>query len=130
METDQAWETNVPFALGNTGGFNRHNAQWYSFGNWFLYQFNEKVTGVWRSEIFRDNTRPGPLGEFLRVHRRRHSYKPKPYIWFERVPATDFIDRREGLQRQHTKQPVHHRVRRHLPVLSRSKMSAGRSKNR
>ena len=37
-----------------SGGADRDDS-WYSFGNWFLYTFNEKLTGVWRSEIFRDN---------------------------------------------------------------------------
>ena len=50
------------------------NASWYSFGNWFLYQFNDKVTGVWRSEIFRDNSgvRDRVRGQLLRADPRLH----------------------------------------------------------
>ena len=28
---------------------------WYGGAHWFLYQFTDKVQGVWRAEIFRDN---------------------------------------------------------------------------
>jgi Putative beta-barrel porin-2, OmpL-like. bbp2 len=93
METDQAWETNVPFALGNTGGFNRHNAQWYSFGNWFLYQCNDKFTGVWRSEIFRDNNgvRTGTAGDYMEFT-LGGIYKPKPYIWVRPEVRYDFTN--------------------------------------
>jgi Putative beta-barrel porin-2, OmpL-like. bbp2 len=93
METDQAWETNVPFALGNTDGFNRHNAQWYSFGNWFLYNFNDKFTGVWRSEIFRDNNgvRTGTVADYCEFT-VGGIYKPKPYIWIRPEIRYDFTN--------------------------------------
>ena len=93
MESDQAWETNVPFALGNTGGFNRHNAQWYSFGNWFLYSFNDKFTGVWRSEIFRDNNgvRTGTAGDYMEFT-LGGIYKPKPYLWIRPEARYDFTN--------------------------------------
>ncbi|WP_435011311.1 outer membrane beta-barrel protein [Tundrisphaera lichenicola] len=93
LETDQGWETNVPFALGNTGGFNRQNAQWYSFGNWFLYQFNEKLTGVWRSEIFRDNNgvRTGTAANYSEFTLGA-IYKPKPYLWIRPEARYDFTD--------------------------------------
>ena len=93
LETDQAWETNVPFALGNTDGFNRHNAQWYSFGNWFLYSFNDKLTGVWRSEIFRDNNgvRTGTAGNYSEFTLGA-IYKPKPYIWVRPEARYDFTN--------------------------------------
>ncbi len=93
LETDQGWETNVPFALGNTGGFNRHNAQWYSFGNWFLYKFNDKMTGVWRSEIFRDNNgvRTGTAGDYNEFT-LGGIYKPKPYLWIRPEIRYDFTN--------------------------------------
>ncbi len=93
LETDQAWETNVPFALGNTDGFNRHNAQWYSFGNWFLYSFNEKLTGVWRSEIFRDNNgvRTGFSANYSEFTLGA-IYKPKPYLWIRPEARYDFAN--------------------------------------
>ncbi|WP_435015548.1 outer membrane beta-barrel protein [Tundrisphaera sp. TA3] len=93
MEVDNGWETNVPFALGNTNGFNRQNAQWYGFGNWFLYQFSEKLTGVWRSEIFRDNNgvRTGYAGNFSEFTLGL-IYKPKPYIWVRPEARYDFAN--------------------------------------
>jgi Putative beta-barrel porin-2, OmpL-like. bbp2 len=55
METDQGWERSIPgLASGGANGAPRSD-QWYSFGNWFLWQFHEKVTGVWRAEWFRDH---------------------------------------------------------------------------
>jgi hypothetical protein len=59
IETDQGWERAIPglgapevnlVPINGTPG----NESWYSFGNWFLYSFNEKVMGVWRSEVFWD----------------------------------------------------------------------------
>ncbi len=93
LESDQAWETNVPFALGNTDGFNRHNAQWYSFGNWFLYSCNEKFTAVWRSEIFRDNNgvRTGTAADYVEFT-LGGIYKPKPYLWIRPEARYDFTN--------------------------------------
>ena len=93
LESDQAWETNVPFALGNTDGFNRHNAQWYSFGNWFLYSCNDKFTAVWRSEIFRDNNgvRTGTAGDYMEFT-LGGIYKPKPYLWIRPEARYDFTN--------------------------------------
>ena len=93
LEVDQAWETNVPFALGNNDGFNRQNAQWYGFGNWFLYTFNEKLTGVWRSEIFRDNNgvRTGFSGNFSEFTLGL-IYKPKSYLWVRPEARYDFAN--------------------------------------
>ena len=121
METDQAWETNVPFALGNTDGFNRHNAQWYSFGNWFLYSFNDKLTGVWRSEIFRDNNgvRTGTAGDY-------NEFTLGGDLQAQALPLDPpgspvrLHQRGQGLQRQHPEQPVDARLRHHPALLSRS----------
>ena len=41
IETDQAFEQNVP-GLGPGG--TRQNAEWYSFGNWFLYQLTRATS--------------------------------------------------------------------------------------
>ena len=67
METDQGLERTRPRPGGpepatsfrSTG---RRNASWYSFGNWFLYNFSDKFMGVWRSEVFWDESgaRTGP----------------------------------------------------------------------
>ena len=93
MEADQAWETNVPFARGNQGGFNRQNAQWYGFANWFLYSFNDKLTGVWRSEIFRDNNgvRTGFAANYSEFTLGL-IYKPKPYLWVRPEARYDFAN--------------------------------------
>ena len=76
---NKAFENNVP-GLGR-GGTNQ-NASWYSFGNWFLYQFNEKLTGVWRSEIFRDNNgiRTGFADNFYEMT-LGGIYKPRSWFW-------------------------------------------------
>ena len=95
LESDIAWETNIPFAqdLGLSGNFNRQNAQWYGFGNWFLYGFNEKLTGVWRSEIFRDNNgvRTGYATNFSEFTLGL-IYKPKSYIWIRPEARYDFTN--------------------------------------
>jgi hypothetical protein len=79
METDQGFENNIP----GTGadGTNLNNS-WYSFGNWFLYTFGEKLTGVWRAEVFRDNggQRTGFSDNFYE-QTLGLIYKPRPYIW-------------------------------------------------
>jgi hypothetical protein len=79
METDQGWEPNVPFTGGKIGRFNEN---WYSFGNWFLYQFTDKVTGVWRSEWFKDQggARTGYNDNFYEFTLGM-IYKPVPNIW-------------------------------------------------
>ena len=79
LENDDAYESNVP---GIGAGGTSKNASWYSFGNWFLYQFNDKFTGVWRSEVFRDNSgvRTGFADNFYEFT-LGGIYKPKPYIW-------------------------------------------------
>lgn len=54
LETDQGWERNVPgLASGGRNGAAK-SQQWFSFGNWFLYQMTPKLTAVWRSEVFWD----------------------------------------------------------------------------
>src|SRR5262249_1850093 len=83
---DQGHDPNVPgWGPGGTPAV----AAWYSFGNWFLWQFWKKedrdiMTAVWRSEWFRDvngirtatwkpdNYFEMTLGLII---------KPKPYIW-------------------------------------------------
>jgi hypothetical protein len=95
LESDQAFENNIP----GSGGISQHggtfvggtdrNDSWYSFVNWFLYSFNDKWTGVWRSEVFRDDGGQR-LGPALGIPALRDTvyemtlgmiWKPKPYIW-------------------------------------------------
>jgi hypothetical protein len=88
IETDQAIEKNVP---GTGPGGTNQDAEWYSFGNWFLYQFNEKVMGVWRSEIFRDNNgvRTGVATNYSEFTLGAQ-YKPKPWLWIRPEARYDF----------------------------------------
>jgi hypothetical protein len=88
MESDQSFENNIPGSGGVpipggkfVGGTDR-NDSWYSFGNWFLYTFTDKWTGVWRSEVFRDNggQRTGFRDNFYEMTLGM-IWKPKPYIW-------------------------------------------------
>jgi hypothetical protein len=88
LESDQSFENNIPGSGGVAlpGGLfqggNDRNDSWYSFGNWFLYTFNDKLTGVWRSEVFRDDGGQR-LGFRDTVYEMTIGfiYKPKPYIW-------------------------------------------------
>jgi hypothetical protein len=61
METDQGWERSVPGLGSPEVNFvpingTPKNESWYSFGNWFLYNFSDKFMGVWRSEVFWDQS--------------------------------------------------------------------------
>jgi hypothetical protein len=53
IETDFGYEEDVPI-VQDDGSVIYKPSRWSSFGNWFLYSFNEKLTGVWRSEVFWD----------------------------------------------------------------------------
>ncbi len=82
IETDQAWEQNVPGLASNGRNGAAQTARWFSFGNWFLYTFTPKVTGVWRSEVFWDPTgaRTGYADTYYEMTVGA-IYKPKDYIW-------------------------------------------------
>jgi hypothetical protein len=89
IETDQAFENNVPgFGPGGTNT----NASWYSFGNWFLYSFNPKLTGVWRSEIFRDNNgvRTGFATNYSEITLGA-IYKPWYWLWIRPEARYDWV---------------------------------------
>ena len=79
LENDDSYENNIP---GYGPGGTNANDQWYSFGNWFLYTFNDKLTGVWRSEVFRDNggQRLGFRDNFYEMT-IGFIYKPKSWLW-------------------------------------------------
>jgi hypothetical protein len=87
-EVDLSFENNIPGSGGIPqpnglfSGGNDRNDSWQAFGNWFLYAFNDKVTGVWRSEIFRDDggQRTGFRDTFYE-QTLGLIWKPKPYIW-------------------------------------------------
>lgn len=87
-EVDLSYENNIPGSGGLTlanglfsGGADR-NDSWQAFGNWFLYAFNDKLTGVWRSEVFRDDggQRTGFRDTFYE-QTLGLIYKPKPWLW-------------------------------------------------
>jgi hypothetical protein len=93
IETDQGWERSVPgLASGGRNGAAK-SEQWQSFGNWFLYQFTPKLTGVWRSEVFWDQEggrvnflqRVGRADQFVgdRYYEMTLGaiYKPCPNLW-------------------------------------------------
>ncbi len=73
-------ETNVP-GLGPRGSVNRESA-WYGGAHWFLYQLTDKVQGVWRAEIFRDNNgaATGSADNYYEVTLGA-VYKPRPWLW-------------------------------------------------
>ena len=86
MESDQGHEPRVP-GWGPNG--TPATSDWYSFGNWFLWQMYKKddrdiLTGVWRSEWFRDvhgiRTGTGKTDNFFEMTVGM-IYKPKPWLW-------------------------------------------------
>lgn len=94
IETDQGWELNVPglaspIVDGEVISGAAKSAQWQSFGNWFLYNFSDKLTGVWRSEVFWDQqgNRTGLNDGTRFVGDRFYEmtlgliYKPIPHLW-------------------------------------------------
>jgi hypothetical protein len=89
VESDQGWERAIPgLASGGRNGAPR-DATWFSFGNWFLYEFSPKLTGVWRSEIYWDpqGARIQNMVDGQFVGDRYYEmtvgaiYKPHPNLW-------------------------------------------------
>ncbi len=82
LETDQGWELHVPGLVNNGATTAGRTAEWFSFGNWFLYQFTPKITGVWRSEVFFDPT--GARTGYADTYQEMTVgaiYKPVDFIW-------------------------------------------------
>jgi hypothetical protein len=76
-------EQDVPgLGPGGPTHVNKESA-WYGAAHWFLYQFNDKVTGVYRAEIFRDQdgAATGVADNFYEMTLGL-VYKPKPWLWF------------------------------------------------
>ncbi|RUL87448.1 hypothetical protein TsocGM_12260 [Tautonia sociabilis] len=81
LENDIGYEEDVPFDAG--GGVVGHApSRWTSFGNWFLYELGDNLTGVWRSEIFWDNDgfRTGFADRYYE-QTLGLIYKPCPNLW-------------------------------------------------
>lgn len=81
LETDFGYEDDSPFDRGD-GTVGQAPSRWSSFGNWFLYQFGEKLTGVWRSEVFWDvdGFRTGFADRYYE-QTLGMIYKPTPNLW-------------------------------------------------
>ena len=60
---------------------NNENA-WYGAAHWFLYQFTDKLTGVYRAEVFRDQN-GGATGNADTYYEMTLGavIKPKPWVW-------------------------------------------------
>ncbi len=60
-----------------------HAAASYIFAHWCLYQFTDKVTGVWRTEVFWDpyGLATGVAGTFHEMTLGLN-IRPKPWLWF------------------------------------------------
>jgi hypothetical protein len=73
-------ETNVP-GLGPNGTLARESA-WYGAAHWVQYSFTDRVEGVFRAEIFRDNN-GGATGNADNYYEITLGlpYKPKPWLW-------------------------------------------------
>lgn len=91
IETDQAIENGVPL-FTPSGQRLQTKGEWYSFGNWFLYQFNDQLTGVWRSEIFRDDdgVRTGLATNYSEMTLGL-IYKPCPNLWVRPEARYDWV---------------------------------------
>jgi hypothetical protein len=88
IETDQGFENSVagigPFGQSQDvpANYPAKDVTWFSFGNWYLYEFSEKLTGVWRSEVFWD-----PTGARTGLQNNYYGqtlgliYKPKDWLW-------------------------------------------------
>jgi len=80
VEVDAVWDPKI-LGFGNSP-LTPNSAAYYGFANWFLYQFQEKVTGVWRSELFWD-----PYGLATGVADVYHeitlglNVRPKEWLW-------------------------------------------------
>jgi hypothetical protein len=67
-----------------TSGNVLREASWYGYANWFLLSLDsdEKFTGVWRAEIFKDTkgTATGVADTYCEMTLGL-IYKPKPWLW-------------------------------------------------
>lgn len=82
FEADQAFEENVAFVGARQNG-GRRDIDWYGLANWYLYSFNDKLTGVLRTEVFFDpsGVRTGTTGGRFYEETLGLIYKPKSYLW-------------------------------------------------
>jgi hypothetical protein len=91
-----------------TSGNVLREASWYGYANWFLYTFDsdQKYTGVWRAEIFKDTK--GTATDVADTYCEMTLglvCKPKPWLWIRPEARYDwaqftkpFSDRTPGSQ--------------------------------
>jgi hypothetical protein len=79
VEMDDGFESNVP-GIGPAG--TTQNASWYGAGGWLLYEFTDRLTGVYRGEVFRDQNgaRTGVNDTFYEMTLGA-IYKPVTWFW-------------------------------------------------
>jgi hypothetical protein len=79
-EADQGYENNVP---DQGPGGSVGSGFWYGVAGWALYSFNERWTGVYRAEFFRDQggLRTGFDNAFFEMTLGA-IYKPRTWLWF------------------------------------------------
>jgi hypothetical protein len=60
-----------------------HSIAYYAFGNRFLYNLTDKVTGVWRSEVFWDpyGAATGSASTYYEMTVGLQT-RPRPWLWF------------------------------------------------
>jgi hypothetical protein len=112
MEVAWVVDENTPLMRGpgsrQTGARDtRQDTEWYGFGNWFLYEFDPKLTAVWRSEIFRDDDGVifGTAANTYYEMTLGLICKPRPWFWLRpevrfdwSQTGTPYDDGRSGSQ--------------------------------
>jgi hypothetical protein len=80
VQTDHVWDPKIlGFRPDGTAG----SIAYHSFDHWFLYAFTDKVTGVWRSEVFWDpyGAATSSASTFYEITLGLQT-RPKPWLWF------------------------------------------------
>lgn len=79
VEADYGSDNNVP----NPRGAGPIDGQWYGLAGWFLLETNDRLTGVYRGEVFRDagGLRTGFDNTYYEMTLGL-IYKPRKWLWF------------------------------------------------
>ena len=78
-ETFLFTESNV---LGFRPPAGARRTAWFGAANWFLYDFNERLQGTWRTEIFRDDDGAATgVSDTFYAMTLGGIYKPRPWLW-------------------------------------------------
>jgi hypothetical protein len=91
IEADQAFQNAVP---GIGPGGRPQNASWYGLSGWALYDLTDRLTGVGRAEVFRDNNgvRTGFADTFYETTLGL-IYKPRPWLWLRPEARFDWAQK-------------------------------------